>query len=79
MLLTNDTFLTVDKPGLWIDSLHVQIVAGFKFKARLVQVWYTGSVFITNSVFQGDAEGQAHGFWCGGSVLGAYVQGVHID
>lgn len=28
VLLTNQTFLRIDRPGLWLDSLHVQIIAG---------------------------------------------------
>lgn len=79
MLLTNDTLLRVNAPGLWIDSLHVQIVGGLTQSPAVVAIWYTGSAFITNSVFQGDAVGQARGLVSGGSVMGPYVQGVNYE
>lgn len=77
VLLTNDTFLQVEEPGLWIDSLHIQIVAGSTSVPNLVGVSYTGAAFITNCVFQGDSTRHARAFRFGGSVMGAYVQGVH--
>lgn len=76
VLLTNDTLLRVDKPGLWVDSLHLQIVAGLTDSPLLMAVSYTGSAFITNSVFQGDAESDARGLVCIHSVIGVYVQGA---
>lgn len=76
-MLTDQTFLRINRPGLWLDSLHLQIVAGSSLSPHLVSVLYDGAAFITNSVFQGDAIAKARGLVSVGSVMGAYVKGVH--
>ena len=76
VLLIDDTLFLINRPGLWLDSLHIQAVTGKSSDPRLVIVAYWGSLFLTNSVLQGDAQTNAVGLLLTRSLQGAYVESV---
>lgn len=76
VLLTDDTLFLVSRPGLWLDALHVQVVAGGNGSPTMISVMYWGSLFLTNSIVQGDAHATPIGLQVDRSLKGAYVRSV---
>lgn len=76
MLLIDDTLFIVTRPGLWLDSLHIQAITGKATNPRMVVVQNWGSVFLTNSVLQGDAQTNPVGLQVHRSLQGMYVESV---
>lgn len=76
VLLTDDTLFIVSRPGLWLDALHIQVVASKLESPKLLSVWYWGSLFLTNSVVQGDSQADPIGLQVISSLKGAYVERV---
>eukprot|EP00892_Ulva_mutabilis_P005988 jgi/Ulvmu1/3761/UM175_0009.1 len=75
VLISTIEIFWVDWPGLWIDGLHLQLTSRSDSESTAaISIGTWGSVYLTDSVVQGEPAAHATGlqlYQCG---LGAYVQ-----
>ena len=75
VLVSGEDVFLLDRPALWLDSLHIQLASVLYGSVAVAVTAKNGSVlFMSNTAIQGDEDTNAYALWMY-EARGAFVRG----